>query len=297
MAGLDRPAFVFPGQGSQHAGMFAGDDVPPETLAAAAEVGAALDMDLPALAADEEALGRTTVAQPALLAAGVGTWRAWRAAGGAPAVALAGLVCAGRLELAAAARLVGARAAAMQDAVPAGEGRMDAVLGLAPEQVAAACPAAAEAWVANLNSPQQAVLAGRTAAVAAAAAACQEAGAKRVVTLPVSVPSHCPLMAPAQAPLRAALAAAPLAAGEVPVIHNAASAPAADPAEAAELLVAQLVRPVDWIACVRALLARAGCLVECGPKSVLTGLHRRIAPDAACHSIDGRAAIAALLAA
>lgn len=283
--------------------MFADEGVPAAVRDAAREVGAELKLDLLELAQDPAALNRTEIAQPALLAAGVGTWRAWQAAGGPSAAAMAGhslgeyaaLVCADKMELAAAAKLVSERARAMQAAVPEGTGRMDAVLGLTPDQVAAACPADVEAWVANLNSPQQVVIAGTAAAVAQAAAACQGAGAKRVVQLPVSVPSHCPLMAPAQAALQEALQGISFQQGTVPVIHNATAAIAADAATTATNLSTQLIAPVDWITCVGALLEHASVLLECGPKKVLTGLNRRIAPDAACHNIDSDASIAALL--
>lgn len=283
--------------------MFEDEGIPAAVRDAAREVGSELKLDLLALAQDETALNRTEIAQPALLAAGVGTWRAWIASGGPAAAAMAGhslgeyaaLVCAEKLELAAAARLVGERARAMQAAVPEGAGRMDAVLGLAPDQVAATCPPDGDAWVANLNSPQQVVIAGTAGAVAQAAAACQAAGAKRVVQLPVSVPSHCPLMEPAQAALQEALRDVSFQEGSVPVIHNATAAPATDAATAAANLSEQLIAPVDWIACVGALLEHASVLLECGPKKVLTGLNRRIAPDASCHNIDSDASIAALL--
>ena len=298
--------FVFPGQGSQRPGMF-GEDARPEVVAAAREAGAALGEDLVALSADAAKLNATVNAQPALLAAGVGAWRAWIASGGGEPAAMAGhslgefaaLVCAGALEFAAAVALVRARAAAMQAAVPAGAGAMAAVLGLDDAKVATACSAQAQCWVANRNAPGQVVIAGASADVAAAAAACKADGAKRVVELAVSVPAHTPLMAPAQPKLEQALEQAELRLPRIPVLHNATGAAAADLAALRAALVAQLVAPVDWVALVARLgelFGPAPTLVECGPGKVLTGLSRRSAGAGDCASLDDPAARVKLLA-
>ena len=204
-------ACVFPGQGSQAVGMLGAlADAEPSVRDAFAEAGDALGYDLWALCARGPAddLNDTRRTQPALLAAGVAVWRAWRAHGGPMPALMAGhslgeytaLVCAGALDFAAALKLVEHRGDLMQRAVPAGTGAMAAVIGLDDDAVRAACDEAAQGDVVeavNYNSPGQVVIAGHAAAVERAGAAAKLRGAKRVLPLPVSVPSHCALMKPA----------------------------------------------------------------------------------------------------
>lgn len=288
---MSRFAMLFPGQGSQSVGMLAAlAEAHPEVAETFAEAEAALGYDLAGLVRDgpQAELDRTEYTQPALLAAGVAVWRAWRAAGGGEPAALAGhslgeyaaLVAADALDFGDALRLTRLRGQAMQAAVAAGDGAMAAVIGLDDDAVAAVCAAAAQGQVvqpANLNAPGQVVIAGHTAAVERAAARAKEQGAKLVKTLAVSVPSHCALMGPAAERLQAHLQEVPLRQPRIRVLHNV-DAQARDDVEAIrKALVAQLERPVRWRAIVQALAAD-GCttMLECGPGKVLTGLNRRI---------------------
>lgn len=296
MSGVDPGlAFVFPGQGSQSVGMMdALAERSPLVEETFLEAGAALNLDLWKLVREgpAEELDRTENTQPALLAAGVATWRV-RMADGQVAMPglLAGhslgeytaLVCAEVLDFAEAVRLVAERGRCMQQAVPEGAGAMAAILGLDDGAVEAACAEAAQDAVvaaANYNAPGQVVIAGARDAVERAVAACRERGAKRAVTLPVSVPSHCELMRPAAERFRAALEAATFRPARVPVVQNVDAEPRREPAEIREALVAQLYRPVQWVRCVQRMRA-AGVerIVECGPGKVLAGLIRRIDRD------------------
>ncbi len=284
-------AIVFPGQGSQSVGMLdaleADYPVVTETLA---EADDALGQALAATVREgpEAELNRTEITQPALLAAGVATWRALRQAGAPEPACMAGhslgeytaLVCAGALDFGAALRLVAERGRLMQAAVPAGEGAMAAILGLDDDTVAAVCTDAAQGDVVspvNFNAPGQVVIAGATAAVDRAVAGAKEAGAKRAMRLPVSVPSHCALMEPAARGLERALADATVTAPRIPVIHNVDVTTCADPDGIRQRLVAQLHNPVRWVESVQAIAGRgATVLVEAGPGKVLAGLARRI---------------------
>ncbi|MBL4623013.1 MAG: ACP S-malonyltransferase, partial [Immundisolibacteraceae bacterium] len=204
-------AFVFPGQGSQSVGMqndlASHHSIVEQTYAEASEV---LGFDLWQLVTtgSEEQLKQTATTQPALLTAGVAAWRVWLAQHGVQPQWLAGhslgeysaLVCAGVIDFADAVMLVRKRGKYMQAAVPAGEGAMSAVLNLDPVVVADLCQQAAlgdAVSVANFNSSVQTVVSGSAAAVARFGELALEAGAKRVVPLPVSAPFHCQLMAPA----------------------------------------------------------------------------------------------------
>ncbi|ABI56771.1 ACP S-malonyltransferase [Alkalilimnicola ehrlichii MLHE-1] len=284
-------AFVFPGQGSQSVGMM--DDLAsasPVVEQTFREAGDALGADLWDLVRNgpEDTLNRTDYTQPAMLAAGVATWRAWRSEGGAEPTVLAGhslgeytaLVCAGALGFQDAVRLVAQRGRFMQEAVPAGQGAMAAVLGLNDQAVIDACAAAAGDEVVsavNFNAPGQVVIAGARAAVERAMAACESAGAKKVMPLPVSVPSHCALMKPAAERLAEVLADIPLEAPAIPVVHNVDVQTASDPNAIRERLIAQLHNPVRWVETIHALVDQGVTqVVECGPGKVLAGLNRRI---------------------
>ena len=285
-------AVVFPGQGSQSVGMLA-RLLAEEPAAAAAfdEADDALGYGLAALVRDgpSELLNRTDLTQPAMLAAGVAAWRAWRARGGPMPAAMAGhslgeytaLVCAGAIQFSDALRTVRLRGEWMQQAVPEGEGAMAAVLGLDDDAVIAAC-AAAEAdggvvEAVNFNAPGQVVIAGEVAAVARAVESAKAAGAKRAMPLPVSVPSHCRLMDPVAEKLAAALADIPLVAPQIAIYHNVDAAPRTQPADIRRALAEQVRRPVRWVECVQAMQAAgAGVLLEAGPGRVLCGLGRRI---------------------
>lgn len=284
-------AFVFPGQGSQTVGMLAqlaaAEPLVQETFAAASEV---LGYDLWQLCqgGPEEELGKTERTQPAMLAAGVATWRVWRKHGGGLPAAMSGhslgeysaLVCSGALDFRTAVGLVQFRGQAMQAAMPAGQGTMAAILGLDDADVEAACREAAQGEVvqaANYNSPGQVVIGGMTAAVDRAIEAAKAKGAKRAIKLQVSVPSHTTLMQPAADRLAEKLRHVQFGKPEVRDIYTVDVRKHSDEAGIRKALVEQLVKPVRWTETIRAMLADgARVIVECGPKGVLTGMNRKI---------------------
>lgn len=288
---MTRIAAVFPGQGSQSAGMLAALAREwPEVEATFAEASEALGEDLWMVVRDnpDGLLDQTQYTQPAMLAAGVATARVWRAAGG-PAPALAAghslgeytaLVVAGGLEFTDAVKLVARRAQLMQNAVPRGEGAMAAVLGLDDDAIASICaslPTERVVEPANYNAPGQVVLGGHADAIEQALEACREAGAKRAVALSVSVPSHCSLLKEAAAELGQLLDDVAMRAPAIPVVHNVDASAHDDIEETRAALRRQLYNPVRWSESVHALRsAGAEALVELGPGKVLAGLARRI---------------------
>lgn len=306
-------ALVFPGQGSQAVGMLA--ELAREFAQVEqtfAEAGEVLGYDLWRLIQDgpDSELQLTTVTQPAMLSAGVAVWRVWQAAGGPSPALMAGhslgeysaLVCAGALPFGQAVQLVRQRGEFMQQAVPVGQGAMAAVLGLERAAVEAACAAAARpdetVAVANYNAPLQSVIAGHAAAVARAAAAAQDAGAKRVVPLPVSAPFHCSLMRPAADALAPALGAASIRSPDVPVINNVDVSVVNDPAAIREALIRQIYSPVRWVELIEAMRARGVThVVECGPGKVLAGLTKRICGDLESLAVQDPASLRLTLAA
>ena len=307
-------AFVFPGQGAQSVGMLAAlgaaEPVVRETFEEASQV---LGYDLWALAqhGPEADLGTTERTQPAMLAAGVAVWRAWRAHGGAMPVAMAGhslgeytaLVCSGSLDFRTAVDLVRFRGQAMQRAVPLGTGAMAAVLGLDDADVEAACREAAGSEVVepvNFNAPGQVVIAGHAAAVVRAIEAAKARGAKRAVQLPVSVPSHSSLMTGAADELAARLATVEVRMPNVPDVYTVEVRRHTSPDGIRSALREQLFKPVRWADTVRAMLASGvTTLVECGPGRVLTSLNKRIEkrPDLKVLAVDDPDTLAAALAA
>lgn len=179
----------------------------------------------------------------------------------------------------------------MQEAVPLGTGAMAAILGLEADQVRSLCAAlsreGAVVEMANDNSPGQAVISGHAAAVEEASHRAKAAGAKRAVPLPVSAPFHCSLMVPAGERLARVLEGVAIREPRYPVVANVDAATHGGPADVRERLVLQVSRPVRWQDCVGAL-AKAGAdrFVEVGPKNVLTGLIRRILPEAEAVSVE-----------
>ena len=286
-----RLAFVFPGQGSQQIGMLADAAAEfPEIHSTFAEASDELGYDLWDLCQNGEQadINLTERTQPLLLTASVALYRAWRARGGVHPARMAGhslgewsaLVCAGTLAFTDAVRLVRERGRLMQEAVPAGEGAMAAVIGLDDAAVEKACADAAQGEVVaavNYNSPGQVVIAGSGAAVDRAIEACKAAGAKRAMPLPVSAPFHTELMRPAAERLAPQIEETKFHVSEIPVIHNVHAKPESDPAAIKKLMVEQIYSPVRWTACVQAMAA-AGSeqLLECGPGKVLAGLAKRI---------------------
>ncbi|MEJ2142045.1 MAG: ACP S-malonyltransferase [Gammaproteobacteria bacterium] len=284
-------AFVFPGQGSQSLGMLKelaeAFPVVAETFTEASDV---LGYDLWQVVQEgpSDKLNSTDVTQPAMLAAGVATWRVWNEKNGDQPSVMAGhslgeytaLVCAGAIEFKDAIKLVAERGRLMQEAVPAGEGGMAAILGLDDDAVRQACSDAAQGDVleaVNFNSPGQVVVAGSKAAIDRIVVLAKERGAKRALPLPVSVPSHCALMKPAAEKLAAILADISISAPGVPVINNVDVATASDADAIRDALVRQLYSPVRWVETVQQM-ATDGVdkLVECGPGKVLVGLSKRI---------------------
>ncbi len=241
----------------------------------------------------EEELTRTHNAQPAILAHSAAVLALIGEVLGRPAAAAghslgeySAHVAAGSLPAAVAARLVRRRGELMFQAGRERPGAMAAVLGLDTALVEAACAEASSgsgvAVPANLNTPEQTVISGDPEAVARAGEGCRARGAKRVVPLKVSGAFHSPLMAPAVAGLRAALAEAGFGDPRCPVIANATAEPVTTAAEALRTLAEQLTAPVRWVECMRraAALAPGAVFVEVGPGNVLTGLLKRIVPEA-----------------
>ena len=300
-------AFLFPGQGSQSLKMMDGFADLPVVKQTFDEASAALGEDLWAMLQAEtaDAINATVNTQPLMLAAGVATYRAWLAQGGALPVALAGhslgeysaLVAAGALDFADAVKLVRLRAEAMQDAVPAGEGAMAAILNLSDDDIRAACAEAAQGEVVepvNFNSPGQVVIAGNKAAVERAMELCKAKGAKRALPLPVSVPSHCSLMKPAADKLAAALATIQINSPQIPVLHNADVAAYDNADQIRDALTRQLYRPVRWTETIQQLAAGGIVqMAECGPGKVLAGLAKRIDGNVNCHALTDAAKLEA----
>ena len=283
-------AMVFPGQGAQSVGMmdaWSGDETVAQTFREASEV---LGWDLWQLIEQgpAEELDRTDRTQPAILTASVALWRVWQERGGPEPAALAGhslgeysaLVAAEALSLGDAVALVAERGRYMQEAVPEGQGAMTAIIGLDDEQVQTVCAGAAQGQVVQavtFNAPGQGVIAGDRPAVERAASAAQEAGAKKVMPLPVSVPSHCALMQPAAERLAERLEATAIAAPRRPVIHNVDLSVSKDADSVRRRLVEQLASPVRWTETIQRMAGDgAQTVAECGPGKVLTGLTRRI---------------------
>jgi [acyl-carrier-protein] S-malonyltransferase len=307
-------AFVFPGQGSQSVGMLAElGAAEPVVRATFAEASAVLGYDLWALCQDgpEADLGSTERTQPAMLAAGVATWRVWIGRGGPRPVAMAGhslgeytaLVCSDALDFKTAIDVVRFRGQVMQQAVPLGQGAMAAILGLEDADLDAACREAAQGEVVepvNFNAPGQTVIAGNATAVARAIDAAKARGAKRAMLLPVSVPSHSSLMRGAAERLAEKLATVDVRLPNLADVYTVDVRKHSSPAGIRQSLKEQLFKPVRWADTVRAMLAGgATTFVECGPGKVLTSLNRRIErrPDLKMLALEDPASIAAALAA
>ena len=283
-------AFVFPGQGSQSVGMMAAYGESSVIRACFDEASAALGEDLWQMVCEgpAERLALTVNTQPLMLTAGVAVFRAWCEAGGPPPALVAGhslgeysaLVAAGAMAFADAVPLVRLRAAAMQEAVPQGEGAMAALLGLEADQVREVCSEASQGEVveaANLNAPGQIVIAGKAAAVARAIELARARGAKRAVQLPVSAPFHCALMRPAAEKLAARLRETAVSPPRIPVLNNVDVCCEDDPERIRDALVRQAYSPVRWIETIQAMAPKGiEQVYECGPGKVLAGMSRRI---------------------
>jgi len=284
-------AFVFPGQASQSIGMMSAlARVSPVILATFAEASGVLGYDLWQRCQEgpAELLNATECTQPAMLTAGVATYRLWRERGGAKPAMMAGhslgewsaLVAADYLDFKSAVDLVKYRGELMQAAVPSGQGGIAAILGLEDTDVEAACQEASQDEVVeavNFNAPSQVVIAGHATAVARAIEIATEKGARRAMALPMSVPAHSSLMEPAAEKLRIRLEGTPVAERSEIKVYGVDCKIHANANDIRAGLVKQLSTPVYWAATVRTMIsAGATQIVECGPGKVLTALNRRI---------------------
>ena len=294
-------AFLFPGQGSQHAGM--GKDLAenfPVARQVFEEANDALGVDLASLCFNgpEEDLKLTANTQPAILTTSIAALRVLETEIGIAPNCAAGhslgeysaLVCAGALNFADAVRIVRQRGTFMQEAVPLGTGAMAAILGLDKETLERVCQDAAQGQVvspANFNSAGQVVIAGNTEAVDRAMNLAKEHGAKRALPLPVSAPFHCSLMIPAGERLADVLADIKVGDMTVPVITNVEATPNQDASRVCQLLVDQVSAPVLWedtIACMINLDVER--YIEIGPGKVLAGLVKRMAKDSTIQNVQ-----------
>lgn len=305
-------SFVFPGQGSQSVGMLA--DIAlvfPEVEVTFAEASAVLGFDLWKLVKEGPAtdLDQTMHTQPALLTASQALWCIIQARSAIRPVVLAGhslgeysaLVCANAIAFPDAVKLVAARGQYMQDAVPAGQGALAAIVGLSDDAVKTLCANAAGDDVlapANFNSPGQVVIAGHTAAVLRALPLAKEMGAKLVKQLPVSVPSHCILMKPAAEKLADLLETIVIKQPDLPVINNVDAVIYENASHIRDGLSRQLVMPVRWVEVIQALKKQhIDHIVECGPGKVLSGLNKRILADIQLTNTADLASLQGLLSA
>ena len=293
-------AFIFPGQGSQAVTMlsdFAEHSVVQSTFS---EASKSLGYDLWQLISEgpAEKLNQTNFTQPALLTASVALWRLLDSESEMSPAIIAGhslgeysaLVCAGVLSLADGVKLVEKRGEFMQASVPEGVGAMAAVIGLSDDKIIDACQQAAEQQIVsavNFNSPGQVVIAGNKEAVERAGILCKEAGAKRVLPLPVSVPSHCALMKDAAEKLAQEFNSVTFNQPNIPVINNVDVAIENDVEAIKQALIKQLYSPVRWTEIVE-ILADKGieAAIEVGPGKVLQGLVKRINKSITCVSVN-----------
>jgi [acyl-carrier-protein] S-malonyltransferase len=300
-------AMVFPGQGSQAVGMLQSYAGLPEIDAVRAEAAEVLGGHfLPLL--DEgpaEALNQTVNTQPAMVTAGYAAYRAWRALGGpAPQIAAGhslgeytALTAAGVIRFSDALPLVHFRAQAMQEAVPAGEGAMAAILNLEDEHVVAACAeAGGTVQAVNFNAPGQVVIAGEKTAVERAIDKCKARGAKRALSLPVSAPFHSTLMEPAAERLKGHIRGLRMARPQFAVVNNVDVAIEHEPARIKDALVRQAASPVRWAETIRRMVDMGAThIIECGPGRVLGGMTKRIAPQVQSLTLHDRASLEAAL--
>jgi [acyl-carrier-protein] S-malonyltransferase len=306
---MSKLAFLFPGQASQYPGM--GKDLAanfPESRAVFDEADAALGFSISQLCFEgsEEALKLTENTQPAILTVSVAAYRALASRGIEPDFAAghslgeySALVAAGALEFSDAVKLVRQRGRYMQEAVPAGEGAMAAILGLSPADVAEVCKKAAGGEVvspANLNSPEQTVIAGGAAAVKRAVETASQSGAKRAVILSVSAPFHCAMLMPAQQRLEPDLRATKFGDLRFPLVTNADAEAITSGDEARESLIRQVTMPVRWLESVREMIEQGvNIFVEVGPGKVLSGLLRQIDRSVRCFNTEDAASLQATL--
>jgi [acyl-carrier-protein] S-malonyltransferase len=297
---MGKVAFVFPGQASQYPGM--GKELAekyPAARAAFEEADRALGFSIFSMCCNgtEDELKLTANTQPAILAVSVAAYRVLEEKGISPDYVAghslgeySALVAAGSLKFADAVKLVRKRGQYMQDAVPAGQGAMAAIMGVSPAVVMDACKRAAEGEIcapANLNSPEQTVISGHAGAVKRAVEIASQLGAKRSMVLAVSAPFHSALMTAAQEKLQKDLAATSFAELQVPLVTNVDADTIRSGEEARNALVRQVSMPVRWEESMRLLLDEGvNTFVEVGPGRVLTGLMRQIERSVATLNVE-----------
>jgi len=303
-------AFLFPGQGSQAAGM--GKELAalyPVARRTFEEADQALGFALSQLCFEgpDDKLKMTEITQPAILTVSTAVSRVLKEKGVSPQFVAghslgeySAHVAAGTLAFADAVRTVRNRGKYMQEAVPAGQGAMAAILAMPLDQLQQVCAEAAQGEVvspANINSPDQIVISGSARAVERAAELAKQRGAKRAIMLPVSAPFHCALMQPAQDRLAKDLAGLQFSNPAMPVVANIDAAPKVTGEASRSALVQQVTGAVRWSDCVQKLIAMgAKTFVEVGPGKVLTGLLRQIDRAQTAMNVEDDASLTKTLA-
>lgn len=307
---MTKIAFIFPGQGSQVVGMgqeFVENAAESKAFYDRADQALQFELSKLMLEGPAEELTLTYHAQPALLTTGVMVAEKLRAAGIQPHYAAGhslgeygALVLAGVMSFDDAVSIVHKRGLYMNEAVPAGQGAMAAILGMelealnaVTEQVSAAGDAV---QVANVNCPGQIVISGTKEGVDKAIIAAKEAGAKRAIPLVVSGPFHSELMRPSSEKLKGALAEITLSAPEIPVIGNVMAKELKDVSAIQQELVEQVYSAVQWEASMREMIAQGvDVFIECGPGKVLSGLLKKIDRSVAAYCVYDEASLEAVI--